>query len=289
MLPLNKLLLFSSLCCLVVFCTISCRTYPNTNNSETLAELPFDMDSLRYYNSVKFKKWTEEEMQYADSTQDIRYYKGGVLLQSKPKLQSSDTMYIPDVTGIPREKLNTLTRQVPAKTGYRLASVPPEYVTCTLDSVTSQTAEFCRPIYYVVPPASREVITYYILNPKYEKDYPDGLPMEMKIYDHVYSDESFAVSWEKWEEIRQDSSSYFSHPIPAGYYSLSCNEDFKTQCRIMQLQQALKNRGYDVPLSGRMDNATKAALTRFGKDNGLPIPHHEGVLTWFPELSELEN
>jgi hypothetical protein len=158
-----------------------------------------------------------------------------------------------------------------------------------LDSNTYKTTEYCRDVHYARSPANRELFTYYILNPKYEKDYPDGLPRKMKIYDHIFSDEVFAVSWEKWEEIRQDSSSYFSEAIPPGYYSLGCNEDFKTQCGTMKIQQALRNRGYDIPLSSKMDKITKATLSRFSKDNGLPIPHDgRNILMWFPELTELE-
>ena len=71
------------------------------DNAKVSADLPFQIDSLIHYGKIKLKKWTAEEMLHTVSTQDIKYYRGGVLLQTKkPKVQNSDTIHYPDVTGI---------------------------------------------------------------------------------------------------------------------------------------------------------------------------------------------
>ena len=39
----------------------------------------------------------------------------------------------------------------------------------------------------------------------------------------------------------------------------------------IQIQTALKERGYDIEITGVMDSRTKAVITKFRTDNGLPI------------------
>lgn len=265
--------------------TFGCRTSPSNTKITTAPEFPFQLDSLDYYGEVNFKKWESK----LDSSQSIKYYQGGVLIQAKEKLKSSDTLYYPDVTGIPKEKLSTLTRRAPSRESRRLIPSPTQYYTCELDSNTTKRIPNCNSINYMEVPSTRETFTHYVISPKYEKDYPDGLVQKKQIYNLSYYGEILAVSWDKWKEMGKDTSLYFKIAVPPGYYSIECNKNFNPECSIMQIQQALINRGYHIPLSGIFDQKTKDTLTRYSKDNGLPIPQNGNILIWFPELYEKMN
>jgi len=116
----------------------------------------------------------------------------------------------------------------------------------------------------------------------------------MKIYSFKY-DKPYLITYEKWkliekhktnhkvfdEFVYEDNEGNKYYPFPPGFYvsltDLTCNK-----ISTLKIQKALLEKGYEVEITGEFNTQTKAALTKFQKDNGLPACGGEHF--WFKNL-----
>lgn len=238
--------------------------------------IPIHIDSLIHtYKSYQTIKWTQAEVEELDSIYRPQYYKGGVLVFLKKEKYRKDTIYISDVTGVSREKFHTMIASYSHKNNQRIN--PYFFENDCLTPQGNQTIFGLRS--EVLPLVCHPTTLDFELKKEHSHEYPNGLPKKVKTFTYSLPNIT-SLTWEEWklkekhrtnqkvfsDFVYTDSEGNLYYPYPPGYYSdYNC-----TTITSLAIQKALRKRGYEVDVSGKFSNKTKAALSQFQKDNGLP-------------------
>lgn len=234
------------------------------------------------------RKWTENEILEMDSILIPEYSEGGVLVDENQFYIEEDTIWKLDITGIDINKLKTITKRVDRnKYGYNSWefgwNLEDKYSFENLILFQGVSFENIFPLRIIETfPEKIEDDTYYEILPEFINEFSNGLPQKMEIRKYIKKKNPYWITLEEWKlfkrnkKLKKSGNIYFGENnenywyFEPGYYSWWGKMIRNNMDMTERIQRALKERGYDIEVTKVMDLKTKAALTLFQKENGLP-------------------
>lgn len=107
------------------------------------------------------------------------------------------------------------------------------------------------------------------------KDYSSTTKQEIQVIERKVQ-KDLPIRLVEVEKPSTEKLPYHIIPLKGGkwtkwrYFDGHCYRDTRMEQRVTLIQKALNKKGYDCKVTGTIDDATKAALLRFQKDNNLP-------------------